>query len=110
MRNRCGTDCGNRGAVRGQAGSRVARAYRAYRGPTARPFGSRYERVKTKEASSMTVDEIDNEYAQIRMIAIDLLDEILAEARDAQKGIGDEEEHQDAQGDALIALGDGHDP
>jgi hypothetical protein len=58
----------------------------------------------------MTVDEIDNEYAQIRMIAIDLLDEILAEARDAQKGIGDEEEHQDAQGDALIALGDGHDP
>jgi len=57
----------------------------------------------------MTVNMVDEERAHIRMIAIDLLDEVLAEARDAWNGI-DEMEHYDAQGTALMMFGDGHDP
>jgi hypothetical protein len=49
------------------------------------------------------------EDSHLRMIAIDLLDEILAEGRDAQNGIN-EEEHHDAQGTALEMFGEGHDP
>jgi hypothetical protein len=52
---------------------------------------------------------MNKENAQIRMIAIDLLDEILVESRDAWCGI-DEMEHHCAQGDALMTFGDGHDP
>jgi hypothetical protein len=44
-----------------------------------------------------------------RLIAIDLLDEILAEGRDAQNGI-DELKHYKAQAHALTLLGEGHDP
>jgi hypothetical protein len=39
----------------------------------------------------------------IRKIAVDLLDEVLAEDIDSP-------EHEDAQGGALIKFGDGHDP
>jgi hypothetical protein len=43
------------------------------------------------------------------MVAIDLLDEIFTEANDAWDGLA-EQEHDDAQGDALMTFGDGHDP
>lgn len=51
----------------------------------------------------------DDGSSDIRMIAIDLLDEIIAEGRDALNGIN-EEAHQDAQGTALEMFGEGHDP
>ena len=50
-----------------------------------------------------------DENAHIRMMAIDLLDEIFAEARDASNGI-DEYEHCVKQGEALKLFGEGHDP
>ena len=43
--------------------------------------------------------------SHLRMIAIDLLDEVFAEGRDAWKGIN-EMEHHDAQGDALMFFGE----
>ena len=49
------------------------------------------------------------EDSHLRMIAIDLLDEIFAEIRDAQNGI-EEEAYGDAQADALRVIGEGHDP
>ena len=55
------------------------------------------------------MSDISEVYRPIRMIAVDLLDEIVAEGEDALRGIG-EMEHHDAQGDALIEFGDGHDP
>jgi hypothetical protein len=45
----------------------------------------------------------------LRMIAIDLLDEIFAESQDAQRGIA-ESSHMKAQCDALHIIGEGHDP
>ena len=58
------------------------------------------------EGASMTADD---DRSDIRMIAIDLLDEIIAEARDAWNGIN-ERAHLDAQGTALEMFGEGHDP
>jgi hypothetical protein len=51
----------------------------------------------------------DRDDADIRLIAIDLLDEVLQEGRDAWNGI-DEEEYDDAQVTALEMFGEGHDP
>ena len=48
------------------------------------------------------------EDSHLRMIAIDLLDEIFAESQDAQNGT--EASHLRAQVDALHIIGEGHDP
>jgi hypothetical protein len=51
----------------------------------------------------------DRDGADIRLIAIDLLDEVLQEGCDASNGI-DELEYGDAQATALELFGEGHDP
>jgi hypothetical protein len=58
------------------------------------------EQFKLGRASMTT----DDGRSDIRMIAIDLLDEIIAEAR------ADELEHDSALADALALFGEGHDP
>jgi hypothetical protein len=50
------------------------------------------------------IQAIDDGRSDIRMIAIDLLDEIIAEAR------VDERKHDSALADALALFGEGHDP
>jgi hypothetical protein len=55
------------------------------------------------------MEDEDKDQADIRLIAIDLLDEVLQEGRDASNGI-DEWEYLDAQGTALEVFGEGHDP
>jgi hypothetical protein len=54
-------------------------------------------------------EAMTDDTSDLRIIAIDLLDEILAEERDALNGI-EEEEHWRAQAGALAQFGEGHDP